>query len=291
MWPVGSTPLPICDWKHFRQFWSTHYPKMFIRPPSHDTCAECWKYKNELGKISRLQNETRRSALHSQLSAEYIAHLEVNVRNNIQNTKENMNINANANVESRVEETQDSANINANVVVNVNANENLNSNNVDVDNGDANVEGNEMNVEDSEQRESSDNKTNSEIENYCTVQKYVDGNDLFDPLLLEQSNNELAPPFIRAEEATVSKYMVHVTQFANMRNHVKTLIATAKQHHKTDTPWQQCLYVQIADFAQNLDLPHFGSEQPGDIYYFSPLGIYLFGMVNAYLKSESLFCQ
>ncbi len=25
------------------------------------------------------------------------------------------------------------------------------------------------------------------------------------------------------------------------------------------------------DFAQNMDMPHFGEEQPADIYYFSPL--------------------
>lgn len=38
-------------------------------------------------------------------------------------------------------------------------------------------------------------------------------------------------------------------------------------------------------------MPHFGSEQPGDIYYFSPLGIYLFGIVSPYLAKDSLLCQ
>jgi hypothetical protein len=42
-------------------------------------------------------------------------------------------------------------------------------------------------------------------------------------------------------------------------------------------------------------LPHFGGKQPGETYYFSPLGIYCFGMVDptvnklfAHLYSEGL---
>ena len=35
------------------------------------------------------------------------------------------------------------------------------------------------------------------------------------------------------------------------------------------------------DYGQNLDLPHFGGEQPGEIYYFSPKNIYLFGVCDA----------
>ena len=36
----------------------------------------------------------------------------------------------------------------------------------------------------------------------------------------------------------------------------------------------------VSDYAQNLDLPHFGEEQPGDSYYFSPLFVNVFGVVN-----------
>ena len=34
------------------------------------------------------------------------------------------------------------------------------------------------------------------------------------------------------------------------------------------------------DMAQNLEVPHFGSNQPGDSYYLSPLIVYVFGVVN-----------
>ena len=36
----------------------------------------------------------------------------------------------------------------------------------------------------------------------------------------------------------------------------------------------------MADYCQNMALPHFGGEQPGETYYFSPLGVYCFGMVD-----------
>ena len=36
----------------------------------------------------------------------------------------------------------------------------------------------------------------------------------------------------------------------------------------------------VGDYCQNMGLPHFGNEQPGETYYYSPLGIYIFGIVN-----------
>ena len=36
----------------------------------------------------------------------------------------------------------------------------------------------------------------------------------------------------------------------------------------------------VADYAQNLGAPHFGGEQPGDSYYYSPLSVYCFGVVD-----------
>jgi hypothetical protein len=39
-------------------------------------------------------------------------------------------------------------------------------------------------------------------------------------------------------------------------------------------------YCLCADFAQNMDVPHFGEEQPADIYYFSPLTVNVFGCTD-----------
>ena len=36
----------------------------------------------------------------------------------------------------------------------------------------------------------------------------------------------------------------------------------------------------VCDYAQNMYLPNFGSEQPGETHYYSPLNVYCFGMVD-----------
>jgi hypothetical protein len=44
----------------------------------------------------------------------------------------------------------------------------------------------------------------------------------------------------------------------------------------------------VADYSQNLGLPHFGEEQPGDTYYFSPLSVYIFGIVDVSFSPDVL---
>lgn len=36
----------------------------------------------------------------------------------------------------------------------------------------------------------------------------------------------------------------------------------------------------MSDYTQILNMPHFGNERPGDTYYFSPLTIKNFGVVD-----------
>jgi hypothetical protein len=48
--------------------------------------------------------------------------------------------------------------------------------------------------------------------------------------------------------------------------------------------------VIVCDFAQNLPLPHFGGEQPGDIYYLSSLTINLFGIIKFSTAPNKLTC-
>jgi hypothetical protein len=42
---------------------------------------------------------------------------------------------------------------------------------------------------------------------------------------------------------------------------------------------EQC-HTYVADYCQNMGIPHFGSEQPGETYYMSPLNVYTFGVVD-----------
>ena len=47
-----------------------------------------------------------------------------------------------------------------------------------------------------------------------------------------------------------------------------------------DVKWPNRRDCFVGDYSQNMGLPWFGNEQPGVIYYYSPLGIYVFGMAN-----------
>lgn len=49
-----------------------------------------------------------------------------------------------------------------------------------------------------------------------------------------------------------------------------------------------CSLCLVADYSQNLGLPHFGTEQPGDIYYFSPLSVFIFGITDVSCTPEVL---
>jgi len=45
----------------------------------------------------------------------------------------------------------------------------------------------------------------------------------------------------------------------------------------------------VADYAQNITLPWYGSDQPGDTYYYSPLNINVFGVYNCGSKHMNSF--
>jgi hypothetical protein len=40
-------PLPVPDWRRFRDIWKTHVPKLRICNPCEDTCPECFVLKNK----------------------------------------------------------------------------------------------------------------------------------------------------------------------------------------------------------------------------------------------------
>ena len=47
-------------------------------------------------------------------------------------------------------------------------------------------------------------------------------------------------------------------------------------------------YCMGVDYAQNMDIPHFGEEQPADIYYFSPLTVNVFGCTDLTSKPTQM---
>ncbi|KAG7353955.1 hypothetical protein IV203_003311 [Nitzschia inconspicua] len=69
--------------------------------------------------------------------------------------------------------------------------------------------------------------------------------------------------------------------------HVKQALAivndkteTAKKHRDEDVPHRDRVYTVVADFCQNMELPHFGTHQPGETYYLTPAKLEGFGVVD-----------
>ena len=53
-------------------------------------------------------------------------------------------------------------------------------------------------------------------------------------------------------------------------------------------PRDKHLYCFVADFAQNMNLPNFSEEQPGAMYYYSPMSVYPFGIVDCSTEPSQL---
>ena len=79
-------------------------------------------------------------------------------------------------------------------------------------------------------------------------------------------------------EREVEKASLHVKMAKEQRElfnlHKKAAAATR------DSPKSERTATFVCDYAQNLYVPNFGDEQPGETYYYSPLNAYVFGMVD-----------
>lgn len=55
-----------------------------------------------------------------------------------------------------------------------------------------------------------------------------------------------------------------------------------------DLPREKRRFAFVADYAQNMGVPNFAGEQPGETYYFSPLNGYVFGVVDCSTKPTQM---
>jgi hypothetical protein len=92
------------------------------------------------------------------------------------------------------------------------------------------------------------------------------------------------------QEAILEAAGSHVTQARAMRAMVQRRtpegnesVIALKCHNARDQ-------VLVCDYAQNINFPHYGGEQSGEIYYLSALTINLFGIVDLSVTSNKLNC-
>jgi hypothetical protein len=87
----------------------------------------------------------------------------------------------------------------------------------------------------------------------------------------------------------VQEAAAHVEQANAMRLAVQARTATAQHDYQTSVPHGQRSYAIVADYCQNLDLPHMGEEQPCETYYLSPKKVYCFGVVDLAVTPSKLY--
>ena len=87
-------------------------------------------------------------------------------------------------------------------------------------------------------------------------------------------------PATEAMEKSILDAALHVKMARSMRQFVNDKIAAARHDRQQQTPHAERTYTFIADYCQNMSLPHFGKEQPGDTYYLTPSKLEGFGVAD-----------
>jgi hypothetical protein len=97
----------------------------------------------------------------------------------------------------------------------------------------------------------------------------------------DEDDDELEQdPDFEARELAIENANKHCKRSICQRKLANEKITKAKEDKMNDVPHSSRTYTFIADYSQNLDLPHFGGEQPGETFYYSPLNIFQFGVVD-----------
>jgi hypothetical protein len=82
----------------------------------------------------------------------------------------------------------------------------------------------------------------------------------------------------------------HVLQAKGMRYYIQKETEAAILCRSLEVVHNYQEYVIMCDYVHNMPLQHYGGEQPGEIYYVSPLTINLFGIVDLSLSTNKLNC-
>ena len=99
-----------------------------------------------------------------------------------------------------------------------------------------------------------------------------------------QLSNQVVTDEADIAESIILKAAIHVRQTRSQRQLANLKIEQAIFTNNEDLSvlsQDQRVQTIIIDYCQNLNLPHLGSDQPGDAYYFSPMSIFCFGVCNA----------
>jgi hypothetical protein len=73
-----------------------------------------------------------------------------------------------------------------------------------------------------------------------------------------------------------------------MREMCQKVIEDAKRSTSENVPDEEKVITLVVDYCQNMEMPFFGKDQPGETYYFTPKTINLLGIVDCNQEKEVL---
>jgi hypothetical protein len=114
---------------------------------------------------------------------------------------------------------------------------------------------------------------------------------ILDELMTENAD---ADTVIRLDDNTVNKRETdilkaakHVEEAINMREYCNWMIEQCKATKTFSKNCEKTITI-IADYSQNGELPSYGNQQPGETYYYSPLTVNIFGIVDTDNEKETM---
>ena len=116
---------------------------------------------------------------------------------------------------------------------------------------------------------------NSELETTSTSQEGTPG-----PRQVVSVEVEADAEILENERFLIKEASEHVKMASAQQKLVSNKIELARSDGKNQVPHRDRTYTLIVDYAQNMELPWFGETQPGETYYYTPLAIYNFGVVD-----------
>ncbi len=85
---------------------------------------------------------------------------------------------------------------------------------------------------------------------------------------------------VETREQMLLRAAWHVKSACCQRSLYKCLVEKSRTHAKNNVCHSHRSYTFVVDYGQNMEMPSFGGNQPGDTYYFTPLSVYNLGVVN-----------
>jgi hypothetical protein len=92
-----------------------------------------------------------------------------------------------------------------------------------------------------------------------------------------------------SEEQWEEKAFAHVEQAACQRKNIIDRTTNATADANDDVPHHERRFMIIIDYAQNVCEPHFGEEQPGATFYYTPKNIFIFGVTDLTVTPSQLY--